>query len=371
MKDTFCVLPYIHAVYNPYDASKEDCSVLPCCRYDFMHETETSVSHEPIRNSEIFERLQTELSSGVQSKGCWRCWKDESIGVRSYRQANNDHFSNIIESGEYVEKQLRYLEIVPSNACNLACLSCNSLLSSKWVPIDNFIASDKKKNTIEFTDWRTLDLSKLTYLKLMGGEPMFLKDNLALLKNLSDNGMLKNIDLLVITNLMNPLTNDWKALFVECKSVMMCVSIDGIDSLNEYIRADSKWATVESNLHSMVDFAKTINMTVFVNTVISIYNVNKSLELEEYFKNINVQSYQDLTSYPMHIDAKRLPTTLKKQLLEMNCLSKTVIDNMDFVDEKDGLIEDFFKHTDVLDNYHNRKFKDYNPEMVRLLRENK
>jgi sulfatase maturation enzyme AslB (radical SAM superfamily) len=368
MKDTFCVLPYIHAVYNPYDSSKEDCSVLPCCRYDFMHETENSVSHEPIKNSEIFQRLQTELSSGVQSKGCWRCWKDESIGIRSYRQANNETFSDVIESGEYAEKKLRFLEIVPSNACNLACLSCNSVLSSKWVPIDNFIASDKKKNTIEFTDWRTLDLSGLTYLKLMGGEPMFLKDNLALLQHLSVNGMLKNIDLLVITNLMNPLTDKWKDLFSECKSVMMCVSIDAIGPLNEYIRADSKWDRVESNLQAMLEFSKNIDMSVFVNTVISIYNVNKSLEIENYFKNINVQASQDLTSYPLHIDSKRLPTTIKKQLLDSNCLSKTVIDNLNFVDQKDGLIEEFFQHTDVLDKYHKRKFEDYNPEMASILR---
>ena len=247
-------------------------------------------------------------------------------------------------------------------------MSCNSVLSSKWVPIDNFIASDKKKNTIEFTDWRTLDLSGLTYLKLMGGEPMFLKDNLALLQHLSVNGMLKNIDLLVITNLMNPLTDKWKDLFSECKSVMMCVSIDAIGPLNEYIRADSKWDRVESNLQAMLEFSKNIDMSVFVNTVISIYNVNKSLEIENYFKNINVQASQDLTSYPLHIDSKRLPTTIKKQLLDSNCLSKTVIDNLNFVDQKDGLIEEFFQHTDVLDKYHKRKFEDYNPEMASILR---
>ena len=367
MKDTFCVLPYIHAVYNSYNSDKADCFVLPCCRYDFTYEQEDKNPHEPTKHSKLFKRLQDELSSGIQSKGCERCWKDESIGITSYRETHNERYADIIKSEEYKDKNLRFLEIVPSNACNLACLSCNSTNSSKWVPIDNFIASDGFRQNIKFTDWRTIDLSNLTELKLMGGEPMYLKDNLKLLKHLSEIDQLKNIKLLVITNLMNPLTDVWKSLFAECKEVEMCASIDAIGPLNDYIRAYSDWNLLEKNLHELLDFARTVNMSVFVNTVISIYNINKSLEIENYFKSLNIRAHQDLTSYPPHIDAKRLPLSVKKILLEKNCLSQTAIDNLTFMEEKKGIIEDFYKATVPLDQFHNRNFKDYNPELSEIL----
>jgi sulfatase maturation enzyme AslB (radical SAM superfamily) len=368
MKDTFCVLPFIHSVYNPYDPDTTSCSILPCCRYDATFEIEKNEVHNPIKNSEVFKTLQEELSNGIPSKACWRCWKDESIGHQSYRQGMNETFSEIIESGEYADKSLRFLEITPSNVCNLACLSCSSSFSSKWVLVDNFIASDSKKKSIGFTDWRELDLSNLLQLKLMGGEPMFLKDNVELLKYLYNNNVLKNIDLTIITNLMNPLTEEWKNLFKECKGVDMYVSIDGIGSLNEYIRADSSWEKIEKNLFDVIDFANTIDMRVSVNTVISIYNVNKSLEIEEYFKSLNIENSQDVTTYPVHIDCKQLPDEVKKILIK-NGVSKTVQDNLNTLSERKNSIADFFYHTEKLDKYHKRSFQKYNPEMYKILTE--
>ena len=46
-KDTFCVLPFVHAVLNPYDSTKHKTNALPCCRYTHSA-TEYYESVDPI-----------------------------------------------------------------------------------------------------------------------------------------------------------------------------------------------------------------------------------------------------------------------------------------------------------------------------------
>lgn len=364
--DTFCVLPFIHAVYNPFNAETENCNILPCCRYDLNFHTETEQHISPIKNSEIFKNLQEELSSGVKSKPCWRCWKDEKIGIKSYRQGMNESFSDLILTGEYENKNLRFLEITPSNLCNLACRSCNSSFSSKWAPIDNFIASDKKQNKISFPDWKKIDVSNLIELKLMGGEPMLLQENIDFLEYLNKENKLKNITLTVITNLMRPLTKKWKELFVNCKQVHLYVSIDAIGELNDYIREDSSWDAVEKNLYEFLDFSKKTNVNIAVNTVITILNVNVSAEIEKYFKERGISAYQDVTSFPPHLDCKQLPEKIKNKLIEKG-VSSTVEKNIFTLSEREDIIEEFYEQTFRLDRYHKKNFKEYNPDMYEVL----
>lgn len=364
--DTFCVLPYIHSVYNPFDTETENCNILPCCRYDLNFHTETKEHIAPIKNSEIFKKLQKELSNGIKSEPCWRCWKDEKIGVKSYRQGMNESFSGLIISGEYKNKNLRFLEITPSNLCNLACRSCNSSFSSKWVPIDNFIASDRKQSKTSFPNWKNIDVSELIELKLMGGEPMLLQENIDFLEHLDQKDKLKDITLTVITNLMRPLTKKWKELFTKCKEVHLYVSIDAIGDLNDYIREDSSWPTIEKNLNEFWEFSNTHGIHMSVNTVITILNVNVSREIEKYFKEKGIPAYQDVTSFPPHLDCKQLPEKIKKKLL-IQGVSSTVEKNIFSLGEKENIVEEFYNHTSRLDRYHNKSFKEYNPNMNEVL----
>lgn len=370
MRKTFCVLPYIHAVYNPYDPLKKAGHVLPCCRYDSAKgNAETVNIIEPNKKSVIFKNLQEELSSGIKSKSCRKCWEDEEIGVQSYRQGANSTYRDIIKSEEYKDKKLRFLEITPSNLCNLACRSCNSNFSSKWVPIDNFIASDRQKKSISYTDWKKLDLSNLLELKLMGGEPMLLKDNLELLRHLDEIGTLKNIHLHVITNLMNPISEDWKYFINKSKKTYIWGSIDAVGVLNDYVRSDSVWNTVERNLLEIKELlSKNALNRLSVNSVITILNVNKTLELQNYFDELKIRNYMDVTSFPSHLDCKKLPTSIKNKLIQKG-LPKKVKDAMLNSASSDAIINNFFSHNDILDEYHKKTFKEYNNEMYQMLKE--
>tara|TARA_B100001996_G_C18649747_1_gene588913 strand:- start:645 stop:1793 length:1149 start_codon:yes stop_codon:yes gene_type:complete len=378
MSDTFCILPYIHAVFNPYDVNEDYpdgtalSNIKPCCRYDGYEGHETFGTYKPIEDSELFKKVQEELSSGIKSKGCSRCWKDESVGEQSYRQGKNQEFKHLIEDGSYKEKKLRFLEITPSNVCNLACRTCNSGFSSRWLPVEKYLKEEssfgyyQKDFNWVYPDWRKIDLSHLTSLKLMGGEPMFLKDNVALLKHLDSIGQLEHMSLIVITNLMNPLTDDWKDLLGKCKEVMMYVSIDAIGELGEYIRTHSNWETVRNNLVSMLKFSYTHDrFHVQVNSVISIFNVNKTIELQKYIQTLVGHHFEDILRYPAHQDIRHLPNNIKEKLIDIGVTKK--IEEHLFSSEPQDLLPYFFSEVKSVDKYHKKHFKDYNPEMWELL----
>lgn len=369
MRKTFCVLPFIHAVYNPYDPLTSEGHIMPCCRYDSSKgKVEKKDVKEPNKKSIVFRELQDTLKSGIQAEGCSRCWKDEELGVTSYRQGANKSYQKIIDSEEYLDRNLKFLEITPSNLCNLACRSCNSTFSSKWVPIDNYIASDRNKKSIAYTDWRTLDLSHLEELKLMGGEPMLLKDNIELLKHLDEIGSLKNIKLHIITNLMNPLTDQWKDYISKCESLYLWTSIDAKGKLNDYVRSDSKWKTIHSNLLEIKSFLEELPFysRLSVNTVVTILNVNKTLEIEQYCETLQIKNFMDITSYPSHLDCKKLPACIKNTLIS-NGISEKVKDAILSVDEDPGIVDDFFHNNHILDGYHKKSFENYNQEMYNIL----
>ena len=95
-KDSFCVLPFIHATLNPFDNQEHNASALPCCRYPHDH-TERFIDDDQINKSTTWKTLQDAIDNNIKLDTCKHCWRDEASGVLSYRQVNNQFFKNLIE----------------------------------------------------------------------------------------------------------------------------------------------------------------------------------------------------------------------------------------------------------------------------------
>jgi sulfatase maturation enzyme AslB (radical SAM superfamily) len=368
-KDTFCVLPFVHAVLNPYDSEKHKTNALPCCRYTHSA-TEHFESVDPINKSPTWIKLQEQFLNEEKPEGCSHCWRDEAHKVRSYRQLMLNDFTNEIKSDTFLEKKLLFLELMFGNTCNLACRSCGSSFSSKWVAIDKHLEKHdiKVSNStpnIAFTNWRDLDLSHLTQLKIMGGEPFYQKGALELLEHLSDIGVLKNIYLSIPTNCTIMLNDRWKSLLLEARKVYIGLSIDAPGKLNDYIREGSDWETIERNIYSFHDFVKENNrkMHITFNTVVSVYNVNKLPEIERYFKKRFLwKHYTDIAYYPSYLDIALLPDRIKNNVIETGAPQRIVT----YIKSKEYSENDFNtlrKVTNAIDKYNDKHLKDYNPQM--------
>lgn len=370
MSDSFCILPFIHAVYNPYDSAKQNANLSVCCRFDQL-KNETNQYSNPISESPLWNRLQKQFLDGKKPTECSRCWRDESLGLESYRMNMNAAYNDLIETGEYVSKKLRFLEIVPGNVCNLACRSCSSDYSSKWRPIDTHLISDGLQVFVseerKFPNWRTLDLTELISLKLMGGEPMYQKDNLELMRYLDQLGRLENLHLHLITNATINISEDWMYFLEKCSYVHLTVSIDAIGDLNDYIRAGSDWKSLEANLYDLLKLREeNSHIYLHVNTVVTLLNVNRTKQIEKYFLDLNVPQTQDATAYPYYLDISKLPISIKQKLVELDCVSETVKKVLLSGNENVSIIDQFYKYTKSLDVYHNKNFSKYNSQLHQI-----
>ena len=364
-RDSFCVLPFIHAVMNPYDSSNERASILPCCRYPHKY-TEHQEDIDPINKSETFKTLQDAIDNGEKLENCNHCWRDENSGVQSYRQVCNNQYRGIINDGSYREKKLRYLELMFSNTCNLACRSCSSTYSSKWMAIDKYLDSQNletmRVNNIAFPNWRNLDLTHLTTLKLMGGEPFYQKSALELLEYLESIDVLKNLTLSIPTNCTITPNETWIRLLSSAKIVHLHVSIDAYGQLNNYIREGSEWDTILNNL---TEFRiKLPNVAINVNTVVTAYNVNVLPVLNNFLRtNFKLIShYHDLAYYPSYLDIALLPNHIKDEILTRP-LPHKVKEYITSKEHSPAALEQLKVMTNAIDKYHNKSLMDYNKEM--------
>jgi organic radical activating enzyme len=363
--ESFCVLPFIHTTLNPFDPTQHSASALPCCRYPHEH-TERFISTDQINKSDTWKTLQDAIDNKEKLSACNHCWRDEASGLQSYREVNNKLFKPIIDDNSYREKKLRYLELMFGNTCNLACRSCSSVYSSKWQAVDKYLLSQNlnpmRLDNLSFPKWRDLDLTHLTSLKLMGGEPFYQKTALELLQYLDDNNILENVNLQIPTNGTIELSDVWINLLNKAKLVNLFVSVDAYGELNNYIREGSDWHTITNNITKINN---SLNNTVLsINTVVTNYNVNVLSDLSTYLKENfpSMNHYQDLAYYPDYLDIALLPAHIKDRLLEKNLPEKVI----EYIKSKSPSEEAFAKlktMTMTIDKYHKKCFSDYNKEM--------
>ena len=87
-------------------------------------------------NTEGFKNLRKDLYNGIWNQGCKLCKEAEDFGNRSMRTdyEYDETFFNP-ETGEIDPKGLQAIELRFSNACNMACLHCSDVFSSKWTQL--------------------------------------------------------------------------------------------------------------------------------------------------------------------------------------------------------------------------------------------
>ena len=125
-----------------------------------------------IRDSNnIWNDVRQQALQGKEISGCWRCYHDEKLGIKSMRQSaletTNEISYDYTVDPNYNETELEFLEIQTGRYCNLKCRSCGPKLSTTWDEdldkddrvIQNFFGN----NTQHYIDIKSKStLSKLT-----------------------------------------------------------------------------------------------------------------------------------------------------------------------------------------------------------------
>jgi len=278
MRDTFCILPWIHLY------AESDGKVLPCCISDHslpMGNVRLSPLADIWNNSE-YKNIRKNMLEGRKSKSCKACYKNEENGNVSFRQEANKDFKKYFylkdltaADGELSEFRLRYIDIRWSNICNFKCRSCSATFSSSWAKEDShknvYTFSGGESNNDLYNDIRK-HFPYVDTFYFAGGEPLLMETHYDILSEIIKLNK-KDIKVKYNTNLSKLKFKDksvvdyWK----EIDYVVISGSLDSWSTRAEYIREGTRWKDIENNIKTIKSLGN--NVALSMSSVVSVFNV--------------------------------------------------------------------------------------------------
>jgi sulfatase maturation enzyme AslB (radical SAM superfamily) len=238
---------------------------------------------------------------------------------------------------------------------------CGPELSTKWYS-DYKQLFNKQYKGISKQDYSKLDVSKLNYLKLLGGEPLMEQDTIISLLSRSN---LSQLSVMITTNGTILPNEELLNLLKKCKKVFWIVSIDSFGAMNNFLRKDSDWNIVDFNLKYL---NKQFPKSVKVQSVCSVYNCNLMDKLADYLRNEGIlQQIVIVDNTDLFFECMRpniLPDVIRNKILEN--ISDINIKNIltdEFQKNNFSLrnLEYFLKVDDQLNKVRKEHWKELNP----------
>ena len=291
MLKTFCVMPFYGVEYrfNGYTS--------PCC----------------LMTAHDINEVREDMLNGRKPDSCSACWKLEEKGIKSDRQNKNESYDfytdidirQVFDNCKNRQFSPQIIKLYTSNLCNAACVTCGPTFSTHWqavkgIPIQLNSLSNSVLDNIEFAN--------IKMLSILGGEPLYDKNIFNILQRLSDNNN-TNCFISFVTNGNVKLTKNQIDLLSKFKNSDICVSIDGIGSVYEYMRYPLKWHDLESNIKQFKQFAKYVSVSYTLSNV----NVLYYDETVAWFKENNLPFNHNLVNIPAYFNVNALPEEIKKQ----------------------------------------------------------
>ena len=312
LNPTFCVLPWMHIQYKPSGQSKL------CCRYDTVKELKDydatpeaelldnlsqlvpdrmnlTIQKSSMENSfysNYWDTARTYTENNQPISGCHKCYKEEQVPgevATSMRLGSSILYNNglLHKKPKFEKPIIEFLEVGFGNYCNLACLSCNSTLSTSWhddeVQLNltsKLIKRDvfPKLDNLKFVPKQeTLDTLKL--IKFTGGEPMINPEFVKFIDVICEHGHPENVSLEIYTNCSYIPSPKLLENLVKFKNVQLNLSIDAHGSVNDYVRYGSAWdGNNKQTVSRAIDFwleqgVNNTNLNIIMSTTLSILNV--------------------------------------------------------------------------------------------------
>tara|TARA_R110000796_G_scaffold232594_1_gene350997 strand:+ start:376 stop:1533 length:1158 start_codon:yes stop_codon:yes gene_type:complete len=381
MSNTWCALPWIHACVRPDNVLK------PCCRFQVEDTRDLKVNLDSIQehgsdamNEPYWTQLRKDMLDGVPRNECRKCYKQEEANELTDRSSMriflNKRFSSVITKEDCNDEfnSVRYIEMSIDNICNLQCKMCDSKFSSKLQLRDKFLGNTvHKKLEPNFKKFDNVDLSKLVYVKLLGGEPFMTPNFIKFIDYLLERVDPNNVSIEIATNGTITPSAEIIEKLNEFKMLYINVSLDSMDASNDYQRMGGSYVTTFDNTQLYGHIFK--NVHVSIHSVVSILNANSlantlNILIGQHNYHVSVDFVRD----PEHLSLLYAPKTYTDWVLEKNKNNLTALTLINtFIKSRtynETYWKQFIETTKSLDVFYNKNIKDYNPELVEYLKEN-
>lgn len=284
-KNTFCAQPWVGLQIRP------DKKIRPCCMFsENIGSFDDDASLITAFNSNAMQSVRNKMLSNTWSEHCLPCKVEEKTtgtGPRIFSPG-------LITSLKEHETNLTFnkIELFISNLCNLDCVMCSPVFSSKW---NSFIDELNTKNinytSTKKTPTQTLNSKNIDSLfaraknaqevLLLGGEPFASQEALRFITKWTESECTGQLTIISNGTL---LSDDLLKCLAKCKNLLLILSIDGIGPTFEWIRGHS-WTRVENKILR----ATNILPNVVLSPTISLYNIFHLEELSEFCQKNNLR----------------------------------------------------------------------------------
>lgn len=321
-----------------------DGTLKPCCLYKpdahdgkIYHITEYkewwSEGLKPLRNNFVDQK---------PSQGCSRCFDKQfqTSGVRvnvNKWLVNNQLDYNVSDTPEHID-------ITFGNICNLKCIMCSSLSSSKIET--EYLQNKHKYNQIgimqpampKLNKWwedpKILDqvlhiISKARYIDFSGGEPLLAPQIIDMLKFTP-----KNCQVEINTNLTK-LSDQHIECLRKFDLARISISLDGVGAHHEYVRYESIWNDIENNISRLFD-AKIKNLEIAFSYILQHTSIYTFPKFWDYMKNFDNR---------IRI-SEVVPNTHKDNLMTINSAHPEDVEKF-----RQWLSQNPNKYTDILETW--------------------
>lgn len=364
--ETICPLPFTSADIN------QEGMVKPCGK--FTRCSSTSIHHTPLKeifDSEYYEKIRQQLSSGQQIPECQSCWDVEKSNLTSLRQHALNRIGNRFDQQWYDQPTLIDIAVSPSNLCNFACRLCSYNASSK-IAAEEYVHSvndEQKKFFKYYAKSQTNSIDQLTvnsvigaisnteFLHVMGGEPFLWPMLPEFLDAIINQGHAENIKLEFNTN-ASIFPSNLLQHFQKFKSVEILLSIDDIGQRFE-IQRGGNWNQIVDNL-KLFDSIQNSTITVKVAPTINIQNVLYLDQLMCFLEQFNFDMIWWYLDNPDYLSIDSTPDCVKQliyqkyhnhTLAEMRYIAQRVLAS----NPVDG--QEFLQYINKLDDRRKQNFK--------------
>lgn len=340
MPDTFCVFPFVQLILRA-EGHATVCNRIPG-RIGAGSESGNSddalsihdSSIDAIVNSAELVEMRRRMVNGEPSASCRSCYHAEATGAVSLRQQMlevwQDGYLNLdrltveqlradaIEHGFVLQHGPASMQLDIGNLCNLKCRMCNSGASSRishdpvhraWSGPAHDLAVDpalwfKQRAVVQ----RVLEHSAdLQHLHIIGGEPFLIDEVGDILTTLIDAGVAENVDLSLHTNATRS-TASWLHLTEQFRSLVLYVSVDGVESGYEYIRAPARWDRFVANLAAL---GRLSHAELRAHAVVQAYNALDITGLFRFLDDVSVPFEAHLLDWPTCLQVSTLPESAR------------------------------------------------------------
>jgi len=252
--------------------------------------------------------------------GCRKCYRDENLGKKSYRQLFNERYGQKF----ITNPKIKELEIALGNRCNFKCVDCNTRFSSSWYDDDKLLGRTQytnygreMKNDIKNINFNLLELNQL---KVLGGEPFLDKRYLELFENIKNP---EEINLFFVTNNSIFPNKTWIEYFKKFKHINFNISIDGVYDVAEFVRYGTKFSKFEKNYKRWLDL-NLDNMSIIPHFVFHNLNILNFIDTVDWLKEIynkDIGDMIEIISYdfldkPEYLNCSLLPGDIKQHIID-------------------------------------------------------